>query len=230
MIIIIEGNISAGKSTLAKKLASTLGLRLFQEPVVENPYLAKFYEDPCKWALKMQMWLLKQRYDTYQEGIKHFKATGQGIIFDRSIYSDDVFARNSTKCGQISPDGYKKYWAKRAEYLEHCEIPHYTIYLDVSPEICHYRIRHVRCRACESSIPLEYLKALHSEYLTFLHDMKQKGSIVLRIDWERFGSVDSIVALVCPPVKDEEEEEEEEEDVHSYSKLQHVTVEYEVEL
>lgn len=54
-LIIIEGNISAGKSTLTKELAAALGCRVFLEPTSTNPFLADFYRDPKKYALRMQV-------------------------------------------------------------------------------------------------------------------------------------------------------------------------------
>lgn len=75
-LVIIEGNIGVGKSTLGRKMAKELGYKLFMEPTVENPYLEKFYADPHKYALKLQLWILKQRYLTYVEAVKHLMSTG----------------------------------------------------------------------------------------------------------------------------------------------------------
>jgi deoxyadenosine/deoxycytidine kinase len=58
------GNISAGKSTLCRDLASELGFELFLEPVVTNPYLELYYGDAKAYGLAMQLWLLRQRYET----------------------------------------------------------------------------------------------------------------------------------------------------------------------
>ena len=76
-LVIIEGNIGVGKSTLARKLSEELGYALFLEPTVENPYLEKFYAEPKKYALKLQLWILKQRYLTYVEAVKHLTRTGK---------------------------------------------------------------------------------------------------------------------------------------------------------
>lgn len=38
-LLIVEGNIGVGKTTLTKKLADKLGYRIFLEPTTENPYL-----------------------------------------------------------------------------------------------------------------------------------------------------------------------------------------------
>lgn len=75
-LVIVEGNIGVGKTTLARKVSQELGYALFLEPTVENPYLEKFYAEPKKYALKLQLWILEQRYLTYVEAVKHLTRTG----------------------------------------------------------------------------------------------------------------------------------------------------------
>jgi len=76
-LIIVEGNIGVGKSTLACHLARQLNYRVFLEPTTKNPYLAKFYRDPKKYALKLQLWIFNQRFRTYIDATKHILQTGQ---------------------------------------------------------------------------------------------------------------------------------------------------------
>jgi len=85
-MIIIEGNIGAGKSTLTKQLSEALNAKPFYEPVETNPYLEKYYLDPKQFALPMQFYLMSNRYELHQEGIKHIWKTQQSCLFDRSIY------------------------------------------------------------------------------------------------------------------------------------------------
>ena len=76
-LVIVEGNIGVGKSTLSCQLARQLNYRVFLEPTTKNPYLAKFYQDPKKYALKLQLWIFKQRFRTYMAATKHVLQTGQ---------------------------------------------------------------------------------------------------------------------------------------------------------
>jgi len=78
-MIIVEGNISAGKSTLADKLGKLMNFRVFLEPTNTNPYLAKFYEEPTKYALPMQIWLLRQRFRTYLQAMDWTTRTGTNL-------------------------------------------------------------------------------------------------------------------------------------------------------
>lgn len=76
-LVIVEGNIGVGKSTLACQLARQLNYRVFLEPTTKNPYLAKFYQDPKKYALKLQLWIFKQRFRTYIDATKHVLNSGK---------------------------------------------------------------------------------------------------------------------------------------------------------
>ena len=85
-LVIVEGNISAGKSTLCRDMAAILNYKVFLEPTLANPYLGKFYQNPKKWALRMQIWLLKQRFNTYVTGLRHVLETGAGeCLLGRNI-------------------------------------------------------------------------------------------------------------------------------------------------
>ncbi len=55
--ITIEGNIGAGKTTLANVLAKKLNARLILEEFAENPFLAKFYENPKQYAFPLELFL-----------------------------------------------------------------------------------------------------------------------------------------------------------------------------
>ena len=168
-VIIMEGNISAGKSTLCCELRQRIpNAKAFLEPTLSNPYLEDFYANPPKYALKMQLWLFRQRYRTYLDALQYVVETGNSVILDRSVYSDWVFAEKNRIDGNISEEGYQYYMALRAQLLKDLPLPHFTIYLDVSPQVCHDRIHHMRKRDCESSIPLDYLAGLDTCYKQLL--------------------------------------------------------------
>ena len=88
-------------------------------------------------------------------------------------------------------------------------LPHIAVYLDVSPSECHDRIHNMRKRACESSIPLQYLQGLHECHkvmLDTLHEnSKQKSDKfaymrpckVLNVKWDKFGDPKQISALIA---------------------------------
>ncbi|KAF0852748.1 mitochondrial Complex I (CI) NADH:ubiquinone oxidoreductase subunit 42-kDa/NUDM/NDUFA10 [Andalucia godoyi] len=194
-IIIIEGNISAGKSTLAKQLGSLLHYKVFYEPVVTNPFLEHFYGNPQKYALPMQLWFLKQRYETYLAALDmDLTSDGyNGVILDRSVFSDIVFAHKNRQDGNISEEGFDEYLTLRAKYLSSLPSPHAVVYLEVPAAVCYDRVHNLRKRDCESGIPLEYLAGLEKCYQDFLVSMHEEhGCGMVCKNWVNFGNAEQI--------------------------------------
>lgn len=79
-IVLVEGNIGIGKTTLCRELAEQLKYKAFFEPATENPYLEKFYANPKKYALQLQLWIFNQRCHTYVDALKHIAKTGEFLI------------------------------------------------------------------------------------------------------------------------------------------------------
>ena len=191
-MIIVEGNIGAGKSTLTKQLAESLNARAFFEPVESNPYLEKFYKDPKKYALPMQFYLMSIRYEMHQEGIEHIWRTGQPCIFDRSIYGDIIFAKKNWLDGNMTDLDFENYNKMRAVMTKSLMVPHTTIYLKNDPEITFKNIVN-RSRDCESGIPMDYLKGLDSLYKELAYDLSEMGSDVVEIDWNEFKPIEHVL-------------------------------------
>ncbi|XP_065897293.1 deoxyguanosine kinase-like [Dysidea avara] len=197
-IVLVEGNIGVGKTTLCRELADRLKYKMFCEPATENPYLAKFYSNPKKYALQLQLWIFNQRCHTYVDAMEHVAKTGGGAILDRSVYSDCVFANVGRNEGYINKEGYAVYEKLRNEVLQKLSPPNCVIYLSTTPEICHERVG-IRGRDCESGLPLDYLAALHDEYNLFVDEMrnyKDRSCCVMEFDWSKFGSTEKIAQRI----------------------------------
>ncbi len=205
MLIIIEGNIGVGKSTLSNKLAEEYNFKLFEEGADTNKefveYLNLYYKDPKRYALEMQFWLMSTRFRQHQEALNHIHKTGQTCIMDRSIYGDTVFAKRNFLDGNISKLGYDSYLKHRDVMLQFLMVPQLTLYLDATPETCLERIN-MRNRTSENGIPLEYLKGIDSLYNELLVELEDKGSHVKRIDWSQFRGVDHLKTVVDDYVAD----------------------------
>jgi deoxyadenosine/deoxycytidine kinase len=196
--IVISGLIGVGKSTLAKKLAEHLGYEAFYEPVDENPYLERFYRDPKTWAYPMQEFLKHRRFAAYQCAAWGIKAgKWNGIVMDRSIHEDTVFAEINAKIGNIDELNWKTYLQGFQDYQGFLPEPDVYIYLDASPETCHERILK-RARPAEqktgfegdpddapAGIPIDYLRTLHNGYQAWLKEIAPRIPTV-RVDWSRF--------------------------------------------
>jgi deoxyguanosine kinase len=60
--VVIEGNIGAGKTTLAGRIADQFNARLILEHYADNPFLPKFYTDPDKYSFQLELSFLASRY------------------------------------------------------------------------------------------------------------------------------------------------------------------------
>jgi deoxyadenosine/deoxycytidine kinase len=89
-LVIVAGNIGAGKTSLAERLGERMGWRCAFESVSDNPYLADFYKDMREWSFHLQIFFLGHRAEQYLQMTKE----PQSVIFDRTIYEDEyIFAR-----------------------------------------------------------------------------------------------------------------------------------------
>ena len=89
--IVVEGPIGVGKSSLARKLASTYGTELLLEKPEENPFLQRFYESPEHYALPVQLFFLFQRVRQLDEFAQQaFRKSG--CVGDFMIEKDPLFA------------------------------------------------------------------------------------------------------------------------------------------
>jgi NADH dehydrogenase (ubiquinone) 1 alpha subcomplex subunit 10 len=186
-LVVIEGNISAGKTTLTRVFSKSNNCKVFVEPANENPFLSLFYQNPRKWALPLQLWILRLRYVTYLQALEHVATSGNVAVLDRSIFSDWVFAEQNRRDGNISQAGFNYYLSLRNSMMSSLPLPGLMIYLDVTSQECHRRVHDVRQRSCESGIPLEYLSGLSSCYASLVQEMQSRGCSVTAVNWNGFG-------------------------------------------
>lgn len=198
--IVISGLIGVGKSTFTTQLAEHLGYEPFYEPVdaSENPYLELFYKDPNKYAYPMQEFLKHRRFAAYQAAAWGIRAGRfKGVVMDRSIHEDTVFAEINQKIGTIEELNWKTYLQGFQDFQIFCPEPDVYVYLDATPEQCHERITK-RARPAEaksafdgeekSGIPLDYLRSLYQGYQDWLREVAPRIPTV-KVDWSDFQDV-----------------------------------------
>src|SRR5919112_738858 len=86
--IAIEGNIGAGKTTLAHLLSKHLNSRLILEEFADNPFLPDFYANPQQYAFPLELFFMAERYKQLKDLIS------QKDLFQHLTISDYLF----TKC------------------------------------------------------------------------------------------------------------------------------------
>lgn len=187
-LIIVEGNIGAGKSTFAKTLAESLGGIYIAEPdETSNPYLADYYADPARYAFNIQMYLLSRRYRAHLDAQTAVRNRGSRFfVMDRSYYGDVCFANVQHQLGYFDDRDYTTYLSHHADMKVHVEPPAAAIFLNADPVVCKARISQRMSekagRRCESSIELDYLARLGHEIDALRHSLEGK-TLVKSLDW-----------------------------------------------
>lgn len=178
MHIAVTGNIGAGKTTLASKLAEHFGWEVLFEAVEGNPYLAEFYSDMPRWAFHLQMYFLKSRY----EQVMQIQRSNRRIIQDRTIYEDAfIFAMNLYKTGIMSENDYGTYRGIFDLMMQTVKAPDLTIYLKADlPKL----VRQIekRGRDFEANISHQYLADLNDHYEEFVNGYTEGKLLVIDVN------------------------------------------------
>ena len=160
--IVIEGNIGAGKTSLATLISDEFSGRLVLERYAENPFLAKFYENKERYGFALEMSFLTDRYQQVNEQLSNLELFSKFIISDYDIFKSLIFASVT-----LNKDEFSLY--RKIFYILYKEIPKpdLYIYLLQNSEQLLKNIQK-RGRSYEKQIPKSYLDDIQHSYLNFL--------------------------------------------------------------
>ncbi len=159
-LILVAGNIGAGKTSLTERLGARLGWQTGYESVADNPYLPDFYADMRQWSFHLQVFFLGHRAEQH---IKLAASPGSAIA-DRSIYEDaHIFARALHHMGNLTERDYLAYRRVFDLITRQLPRPDLLLYLQCPVAVLMARIRQ-RARTVETGISAEYLTLLESFY------------------------------------------------------------------
>jgi deoxyadenosine/deoxycytidine kinase len=166
VVIIIDGVVGAGKSTLAEKVSSKLNIPVFYELQNEetNTLLEEFYKDKKRWSFTLQIHFLNERFRM----IKEIHKNGGGIL-DRSIFGDRIFASMLHEDGYMTSEEFNTYSTLLDNMLEHSKNPTLLVYIDCDLETAVERIG-VRGRQMEQSVDEVYWKRLNEKYTNWYNE------------------------------------------------------------
>ena len=91
--VAIEGNIGAGKTTLARKIADDFNAKMVLERFADNPFLPKFYKDQSRYAFPLEMSFLADRYQQFTDDTTQFDLFKNFMVSDYDIYKSLIFAQ-----------------------------------------------------------------------------------------------------------------------------------------
>lgn len=160
-MVIIEGNIGAGKTSLARRINNDYSSHLILERFADNPFLPKFYQDPDRFAFPLEMSFLADRYTQLKKELIDPDIFAPFIVADYYFMKSLIFAANT-----LTGDEYNLY--SQLFHLMYSSLPKpdLYIYLHQDAENLLTNIWN-RGREYESAITADYLKKIQSGYFDF---------------------------------------------------------------
>jgi len=199
--IVIEGNIGAGKTTLARRIADQFNAQLILEHFADNPFLPKFYDDPEKYSFPLELSFLASRYKQLKEELVLQDLFKSFTISDYYFMKSLVFAATT-----LEVDEYNLY--RQIFYIIYGSIPKpdIYIYLHMNTEGLLRNIKN-RGRKYEKSIAKEYLQKIQDSYFTFFKQNPENRYLVIDINAIDFVAneahyskiIDTIFYNIYPP-------------------------------
>jgi deoxyguanosine kinase len=180
--IVIEGNIGAGKTTLATMLSQHYDARLMLEQFSDNPFLPGFYENPAKYAFPLELSFLAERY-------QHLKAE----LLQRDLFNPrlvaDYFVLKSLVFAQINlPEAEFQLFERLFQIIrDHMPMPDKIVYLHSEQGRLRQNIEK-RGRTFEQNISDAYLDSLQKGYFELLKSLKQVPVAVVDVSHRDFVS------------------------------------------
>ena len=185
--IAIEGNIGAGKTSLATKIAYDFNAKLILERFADNPFLPKFYDDAQRYAFTLEMSFLADRYQQISDDLSQLALFKYFIVSDYDIFKSLIFSKIT-----LQEDEFGLY--RKLFYLMYKDIakPELYVYLYQNTARLQENIKK-RGRDYEQNIDNEYLEKINTGYLEFLKtqtdfnvkiiDISDKDFVKSRMDY-----------------------------------------------
>ena len=160
--ITIEGNIGAGKTTLAHMLSKKLNARLVLEEFADNPFLEKFYENPSQYAFPVELFFMAERFKQLKDLVN------QQDLFHSITVSDYLFSKCLLFAKVNLPNDEFKLYQKLFEIM-HPQIiqPDILIYLHAPVTKLQENIKK-RNRSYELNIKNDYLFNIQEIYTQYI--------------------------------------------------------------
>jgi deoxyadenosine/deoxycytidine kinase len=173
--IVIEGNIGAGKTTLASMIARDYNAKLILERFADNPFLPKFYSDPSRYSFPLELSFLADRYRQLKEELMEQDLFRSFTVADYYFMKSLVFSSKT-----LEQDEFSLY--RQIFYIIYSSLPKpdLYVYLHVPPERLLRNIA-LRGREYEKSITADYLNGIHESYFNFFRQNPENRYLVLDI-------------------------------------------------
>lgn len=173
--LVIEGNIGAGKTTLAKMIAGEMNAKLVLEQFADNPFLPKFYDDPDRYSFPLELSFLADRYNQIKKDVFNPELFQSFTIADYFFAKSAIFAQNTLK-----DDEYRLFRQIFDIVFESMPKPDLYVYLHADTDKLLQNIRN-RGRSYEQNITGDYIDKIRSGYFTFFKQISSFPVLIIDI-------------------------------------------------
>ncbi|MCB0483189.1 MAG: deoxynucleoside kinase [Flavobacteriales bacterium] len=205
--IAIEGNIGAGKTSLAHRLSPAIGGKLLLESYAENPFLPAFYAAPERFAFQLELSFLAERYNQLQTDLARRNLFEPIVVSDYVIHKCLMFANIN-----LDSATYRLYRSIFNVMVPKPPFPDLLIYIHTPVE---YLLKNIseRGRPYEKDIQADYLQRIEKEYFKFLRKLRNRRIAVIETGglcpaadefmprWEKFLQKPITVGLQIIPLQ-----------------------------
>ncbi len=178
--IAIEGNIGAGKTTLASQLAHDFNRRLILEEFSDNPFLPPFYREPERYAFPVELFFMAERHKQLQAELAQSDLFTNGVIADYIFIKTLLFARNTL------PEEEFRLFSRLFKVMDAgFPNPELIVYLHRPVEALQANIAK-RGREYEQEIQDDYLANVQAAYFNYFGSQKDLPVVVLDLGDKNF--------------------------------------------
>jgi deoxyadenosine/deoxycytidine kinase len=178
--IAIEGNIGAGKTTLASKIADDFNAKTVFERFADNPFLPKFYKDQNRYAFPLEMSFLADRYQQLSDDLAQFDLFKDFIVADYHIFKSLIFAKVT-----LQEDEYRLYKTLFDIIYKEMPKPDLYVYLYQNTDRLLQNIKR-RGRSYEQEIPADYLDKINKGYLDYIKSQTNLNVLIIDVSERDF--------------------------------------------
>jgi deoxyguanosine kinase len=164
--LVVEGNIGAGKTTLARMLGEEFNARLILETFADNPFLPKFYSNPDKFSFPLELSFLAERYNQLKTDLANRNLFYTLTIADYYFMKSLIFAQNT-----LAADEYNLYRRFFDIIYDRLPKPDLYVYLHLPEDRLLENIKK-RDRDFEKNIDIAYLKKVREGYFNFFSQLE----------------------------------------------------------
>lgn len=178
--IAIEGNIGAGKTTFATRLAEEQNRRLILESFADNPFLPPFYKEPERYAFPVELFFMAERHKQLHQELAQGDLFSNGIIADYIFVKTLLFARNT-----LAEEEYRLFSRIFNTMDAGFPDPDLIVYLHRPVDVLQANIAR-RGRAYELDMKSEYLSSVEKAYFSYFGTQKDVPVLVVDLGHNDF--------------------------------------------